>query len=984
MKNPVIRAIDHLIIVYELVLSNKRLIFPTMIGLVLALTILAQNSIMINSYQSELFEETVSRSLDLNDADIRIQGTVEYPGLEGGIPSSNANSLLTSYGIFDSIVESAISSTGYGEYMSDYRWYTTLSLGVWVNVTYGDAPEKVERDYTELSASSEPDFYAEVASILNGTGNGRIPRTTDEVIMIRAENFPYDGWEWMKRWKNYTLGQQITFTKGQEDNVINKTVKIVGMLEYPVILEHYYYGDFLRPVEGPITNLLRKYLDGVGADAPRFLSTPHMLNTTISEFTETDTQFGYDYRMVGELCLDHSKFNAYVVGEELGKLKSFIRALEQEFYAVLENFYIYSPLQQEMEFFQLQIFGLIVVLLLVTFPVVAIALYLVVYSFGLVRKQYQDQIGIIKTRGGSSWQVFLLLLVEVVISTVIATGIGFVVSLIFTDIVMRSSDFLQFGSEPIPVRATVSMVQDLISWGIILAFLLNLGRIIRMSRQDITETQIPIEKRDPFWKRKYLDVFIFLIGTGTWVLMMTIYRQLMSGEEIAPLLAAIYPILGLLTIPAPFFMFFGTIMMIARTFPFLMSRLSDFFWQAGGGINAFSVRNIVRHKQAANRAVLLVTLALSFSILSSSLIFSMDESTRSQIYYAEGADVTLSDPTASNQTLYHIFQSNISHLTSISTTYFGNYETYGYEYQRYSFLFVDPRTYALTVNPDAGFILSSSLSTLMEELVDNQTVIIYEKNLGVSSMPKTIGENVSIRFENGSIFTETITFRVGGTFYSWPTLYPQPWYDVSRNFWLVGSLGMFERLNDSNYLNSISAKHLGKIDSESNLEFTVDQITNLTHVIPQSPGLAYRDFKTSFGRKFGLSILNTDLIACMAVSIIGIVMFAFFTFVERGKEIGVERALGMTRIQTGQSFLVEAIMILAFGALIGTVTGAYFVAMFLQVTQLGQTVPPMVVTYPIEFLINIILAILLAAGIGTVIPAYMATRRDISRILKVE
>ncbi|MFX0150277.1 MAG: FtsX-like permease family protein, partial [Candidatus Hodarchaeota archaeon] len=110
----------------------------------------------------------------------------------------------------------------------------------------------------------------------------------------------------------------------------------------------------------------------------------------------------------------------------------------------------------------------------------------------------------------------------------------------------------------------------------------------------------------------------------------------------------------------------------------------------------------------------------------------------------------------------------------------------------------------------------------------------------------------------------------------------------------------------------------------------------------------------------------------------------FFTYVERGKEIGVERALGMTQFQTVISFLVEATMILAFGIVIGTLTGMYFVTMFLQITQFGESIPPVVVTYPIALLIQMLLGMIVLAGIGTAAPAYLATRKDISRILKVE
>jgi ABC-type antimicrobial peptide transport system permease subunit len=62
----------------------------------------------------------------------------------------------------------------------------------------------------------------------------------------------------------------------------------------------------------------------------------------------------------------------------------------------------------------------------------------------------------------------------------------------------------------------------------------------------------------------------------------------------------------------------------------------------------------------------------------------------------------------------------------------------------------------------------------------------------------------------------------------------------------------------------------------------------------------------------------------------------------------------------------------------------YFVTMFLQITQFGETIPPTIVTYPIPLLVQMLIGIFIIAGIGTIAPAYMATRKDISRILKVE
>ena len=53
------RLIDPLVVTYQLLVVNRRLIFPTIIGLVLALTIVSQSGIIIESYREQIFKEIV-------------------------------------------------------------------------------------------------------------------------------------------------------------------------------------------------------------------------------------------------------------------------------------------------------------------------------------------------------------------------------------------------------------------------------------------------------------------------------------------------------------------------------------------------------------------------------------------------------------------------------------------------------------------------------------------------------------------------------------------------------------------------------------------------------------------------------------------------------------------------------------------------------------------------------------------------------------
>ncbi|MFX1282062.1 MAG: FtsX-like permease family protein [Promethearchaeota archaeon] len=962
---------NHIFLTYELIIGNRRLIIPTMIGLIIALTVISQSGVLIESYRQEIFEELVIEELENNyykygESDINIDmWRWEYS-------QSGESHNITEFKYYNTLINQSIDQVNYSNYISDQFWSSRLDTFIWLNNTEEYLDKGIHTEQIPLYVSSSPDFYSALENILSLTGNGRLPNNSSEIVLIRPKRDPKDEYYEMeyKRYENVTLGAKVNITLNPDyrEGGLNKTVKIVGLMEHSLNYDDYTDNG---------TSLLREYFMWLWGYF--FITQPNFLDQTFKDLSNPFADPNMDTR--GKIYLDKTRFDAYNINIEINKLQDFIRALEWQFQSYSP--WLYSRLLEKMRAYETSIFSLLITMMLLSSPVLCIALYLVVYSFGLIRKQKQEQIGIIKTRGGSWLQTLIILLGEMIISTILAVFIGFLLSTFLADIVLRSTNYLEFLGVQTPVQITIGMIQALFLWGIFFALILNLRNIIRMSRQDISETLEPTETQNPVWKRYYLDIIIFVIGTAAWVILMTLIRS--GGEIVTPEFYIIYILISLLGIPAPFLMFFGTIMVIARFFPYIMKKIAEILWRLEGGINAFSIRNIVRHKQAANRAVLLITLALSFSILSSSLIFSVDETERLKSYYDVGADLSISMGVSLNTTVLKNLEQNVSHLKSIS----GVYSTYHYSSGDYSptrsyqFMFVDPSTYANTAFENPSFKLSSSLPSLMEQLEDNNTVILYKGNLEADLSKPKIGDNIELQFSNDT-HSEQLSFRVGGTFKYWPTMFPYEWEDPAYNFWGIGSLGMFEKLNRLNYFSSIEATYQAKIDSLNNIEKTVERIYNVTGITPSSPALSYKEYKTSFERRFTLSILNSDLVVCFAVAVIGVIMFAFFTYVERGKEIGVERALGMTQFQTAQSFLVEAATILSFGCIIGYITGVYFVTMFLQIIQLGESIPPLAVTYPTAFLIQILLGIIISAGIGTIIPAYIATRKDISRILKVE
>ncbi|MHA2347828.1 MAG: FtsX-like permease family protein, partial [Candidatus Hodarchaeales archaeon] len=642
MQRSFFRILDPFILTYELVINNRRIIFPTIVGLIIALTVISQSAVLVDSYRQEIFEELIFGNQNPYSGDIQISAGPSRNWLPSQTESTDIATFLTDFSIFTGILNETLTLYDCSDIIRESIWYSSEDLAFWTQ-NYEDW----DIENIRVFSSNSLNFYSELSSIVEG----RMPTNSNEILLIRPEGTPLYEWqfEWEEGFENLTLNNTVNFHLPQDLNYppenatyVSTNITIVGVVTYPREEEMYYfdYGSSYSsnyPLENTTSGILRKYLRGGSLGNEYILLTkPTLLKALLNGLSIGDNEIYWGGRVSGKIFLDHAGIDAYNIDQESIKLRKFIQGLGTKFFDYNYDVNIWSRILDVMLQYQAQIFGLTVILLLVSFPVICIALYLVVYSFGLIRRQKQAQIGILKTRGGSWIQILVVLLGEMVISTIFAVLIGFTMSIFFADLIMRSRDYLSFLGTPVPVVATINLLQTLFAWGLFLALILNFGRIWRMSRQQITETIIPVEKRPPLWKRYYLDVVMFLVGTATWIIMLNVTRAPMD-DDFGAAYWMLMNIIALLGIPAPFMMFFGSIMVIARFFPYIMKVLSDFLWRVEGGVNAFAIRNVVRHKQAANRAVLLITLALAFSILSSSLIFSLDETRRINLYYESGA-----------------------------------------------------------------------------------------------------------------------------------------------------------------------------------------------------------------------------------------------------------------------------------------------------------------------------------------------------------
>ena len=128
-------------------------------------------------------------------------------------------------------------------------------------------------------------------------------------------------------------------------------------------------------------------------------------------------------------------------------------------------------------------------------------------------------------------------------------------------------------------------------------------------------------------------------------------------------------------------------------------------------------------------------------------------------------------------------------------------------------------------------------------------------------------------------------------------------------------------------------------------------------------------------------LLFALLTLALVIGFVGIANTLLLSVHERTREIGLLRAVGMTRRQLRRMVTWEAVIISTFGAVVGTAVGLLFA--WGVVTALGDE-SDLVFTIPA---IQLVLAVVAAGGVGVlaaVYPAHRAARLDVLRAIAYE
>jgi len=134
-----------------------------------------------------------------------------------------------------------------------------------------------------------------------------------------------------------------------------------------------------------------------------------------------------------------------------------------------------------------------------------------------------------------------------------------------------------------------------------------------------------------------------------------------------------------------------------------------------------------------------------------------------------------------------------------------------------------------------------------------------------------------------------------------------------------------------------------------------------------------------------INILLYTIYALLALSVViavlGIVNTLALSVFERTREIGLLRAVGMTRRQLRRMITVESISTAVFGAVLGTALG---LVLGITVQRGVRTQGLEVLSIPWMSLVIVLIAAALAGMVAAVLPAWRAVRLDVLRAITAD
>jgi putative ABC transport system permease protein len=592
-------------------------------------------------------------------------------------------------------------------------------------------------------------------------------------------------------------------------------------------------------------------------------------------------------------------------------------------------------------------------------PILTLLLAFISLVVGLTVGEQHNEIAILRSRGGTLFQVVAIAGLQASLLGLLALLISFPVGMLIAQLISKTRSFFDFSAIN---DLTMSLPKTALQTGLILVGITIFAQVmptIGAARHTIVTYKMERARslRPPWWQRAWLDVALLIPAAyGVYLLRKQGGLGLPTGgvNVTSSSLVQYDPFQNPLLLLVPTLCIFALTLFMIRLLPHFVGVFARLASRTPSISFLLAVRQLSRTPGYYTATLILLVLNLSLSAFTASLAKTLDRHLIDQTYYQVGSDASLQDlgeqlggspsgTAPSSQQGSRWFFLPVSEYLKLpgveGAARLGKYTVNvspGTGTEESLLFGVDRLDFRHVAYWRSDFA-SSSLGTLMNRLAVDPAGVLVSRNL-MQKYGLRVGDPLKVILYADEVRRE-LTMNVVGDFDLFPTWYPSG----NKQFLLVGNLDNIYEQAGSQLPYDVWLKTDLNLNQNTMAE-TADSI-GLSYIgLQESPSKIYT-VQQRPERQGLFGVLSVGFAASALLTVLGFFLYALFSFRRRFIELGILRAVGLTARDMISSLACELASLLLIGLVVGTGLGIFVSQLFIPYLQIGTEAVEQVPSY---------------------------------------
>jgi putative ABC transport system permease protein len=605
---------------------------------------------------------------------------------------------------------------------------------------------------------------------------------------------------------------------------------------------------------------------------------------------------------------------------------------------------------------------LTLVLTVFSLPVVGLVAYFISLIAGMVVRRTQSEIAILRSRGITRRQILNLYLLEGLLFGGLGLAGGLLLGRLIAQLMSRTRTFLDpgillgTGSQPVAIVFTPTSVGYALV-GVALTLAAFLIPAMLASKHSIVTLRWEQARSllAPVWQRYFLDLLLLVPPMYGWY-------QLTKQGAISLAAAGSDPFSNPLLFLVPVLFCFSLALVFMRFFPWLIKLLAWLAAWLPGTTLLLTLRQLARSTSQYVGPLLLLSLTVSLATFTASMAVTLDDHLTDQVYYEVGANMNLAelgestedttqvtlpgqtttttDTSSEPQWLFLPVSEHLSVPGVEGAVRVGDYSAtanIGGRQQSGRILGIDRLDFPAVAYYRPDFAYGESLGGLMNRLAASSDGILVSSGF-LAQQSLAVGDPLRLTVGVAGQYAE-VEFTVVGALELFPTLYPQD--------------GPFFVANLEHIYDALGGTYPYNVWLATNASTASDSIVTgvrdlgLVVVTDQDARQMVAAEQTRPERQGLFGLLSVGFIAAAVLTVVGFLVYAIVSFQRRFIELGMLRAIGLSKRQMAAFLAGELAVLILTGVGLGTGLGVGASVLFIKYFQIGSDktalVPPFVV-----------------------------------------